>query len=236
MPVDHVITPLPKQTLADNLASELKKYIIKNRFYSGQKLPSTSVLAKKFGVGMPTLREALKKLETIGTIEIKHGSGIFVGENLNSMIFVNPIASDKSPTKKQLLDLIEARMSLELSTVELAARNATAKDIAHMNHLLGEAKKHIDNDTILTQKNMSFHLAIAAASQNIVFTHLVEVISKLFRSEQRIIIDIFKYREEDYRQHLEIFKAIENHDVEKAVDLMRSHLGSVREAILKWKT
>ena len=234
--MDHVITPLPKQTLADNLASELKKYIINNRFYPGQKLPSTSVLAKEFGVGMPTLREALKKLETIGTIEIKHGSGIFVGENLNSMIFVNPIPSDETPTKKQLLDLIEARMSLELATVELAARNATAKDIAKMNQLLGEAKKHIDNDTLLTQKNMSFHLAIATASKNIVFRHLVEVISKLFRSEQRIIIEIFKYREEDYRQHLEIFSAIKEHDVNKAVDLMRSHLESVREAILKWKT
>ena len=234
--MDHVITPLPKQTLADNLASALKKYIINNRFYPGKKLPATSVLAKKFGVGMPTLREALKKLETVGAIEIKHGSGIFVGENLNSMIFVNPIASDGAPTKKQLLDLIEARISLEISTVELAARNATAKDIAHMKQLLGEAKKHIDNDTILTQKNMSFHLAIATASKNIVFTHLVEVISKLFRSEQRVIIEIFKYRDEDYRQHLEIFTAIKNHDVDTAVDLMHSHLESVREAILKWTT
>ena len=86
--MDLVISPLHKQTLADNLASELKKFIINNRFYPGQKLPATSVLAKKFGVGMPTLREALKKLETIGAIEIKHGSGVFVGENLNSMILL----------------------------------------------------------------------------------------------------------------------------------------------------
>jgi len=234
--MDHTITPLAKQTLADNLASELKKYIINNRFYPGQKLPATSMLAKKFAVGMPTLREALKKLETIGAIEVKHGSGIFVGENLNSMIFVNPIVSDESPTKKQLLDLIEARMSIEISTAELAAKNATLGDVKNMKRLLKEAKSHIENDTILTQKNMAFHLAIAKASGNSVYTHLVEVISKLFRIEQRLIIEIFKYREEDYRQHLEILEAIRNHDVDTAVSLMREHLSCVRESILKWKS
>jgi GntR family transcriptional repressor for pyruvate dehydrogenase complex len=233
--MDHVITPLPKQTLADNLASALKKYIINNRFYAGKKLPATSVLAKKFGVGMPTLREALKKLETVGAIEIKHGSGIFVGENLNSMIFVNPIISDESPSKKHLLDLIEARMSLELSTADLAAKNAGGKDIEEMKRLLREAKLHINDDTILTKKNMAFHLAIASASGNTVYTHLVEVISKLFRIEQRLIIDIFKFRDEDHRQHLEIFEAIKQHDAEKAVNLMRDHLQCVRESILKWK-
>jgi GntR family transcriptional repressor for pyruvate dehydrogenase complex len=233
--MDHVITPLPKQTLADNLAAELKKFIVNNRFYAGQKLPATSELAKKFGVGLPTLREALKKLETIGAIEIKHGSGIFVGENLDSIIFVNPIVSEESPTKKQLLDLIEARMSIEISTAELAAENATSNDIDNMKQLLTEAKNQIDNDTVLTQKNMAFHLAIAAASGNVVYKHLLEVIAKLFRIEQRLIIEIFKYREKDYQQHIEILKAIENHDVQLTVCLMKLHLEGVRDSIKEWK-
>ena len=233
--MDHLITPLSKQTLADNLASELKKYILNNQFYPGQKLPATSVLAKKFGVGMPTLREALKKLETIGAIEVKHGSGIFVGENLNSMILVNPIVSEESPTKKQLLDLIEARMSIEVSTAELAAKNATSKDIKNMQQLLNEAKDQLENDVVLTQKNMSFHLAIAAASGNMVYKHLLEVIAKLFRIEQRLIIEIFKYRDKDYHQHVQILDAIESHDVQRTVRLMRAHLQGVRESILKWK-
>jgi GntR family transcriptional repressor for pyruvate dehydrogenase complex len=234
--MDHSITPLPKQTLADNLASELKKFIINNRFYTGQKLPATSVLAKKFGVGMPTLREALKKLETIGAIVVKHGSGIFVGENLNSMILVNPIISTKSPTKKQLLDLIEARMSIEISTAELAAINATSQHIKSMKQLLIEAKEQIDNETILSQKNMAFHLVIASASGNMVYKHLLEVIAKLFTIEQQLIIDIFNYREKDYQQHVEILKAIENHDVEQTVRLMKLHLEGVRDSIKNWKS
>jgi len=232
--MNHVITPLPKQTLADNLASELKKFIINNRFYPGKKLPSTSELAKNFGVGMPTLREALKKLETLGAIVVKHGSGIFVGENINSIILVNPIASDEIPTKKQLLDLIEARMSIELMTTELAAKNATPSHIEEMKNLLSEAKHHINKDPLLIQINGLFHKAIASASGNSVFEQILDVISKLFQIEQRSIIEIFKYRHKDYEQHVKILRAIEKHDVQLSVDLMRSHLEGVRGAIQKW--
>jgi len=232
--MDHVITPLPKKTLADNIALELKKIIVNNQYYPGQKLPATSVLAKKFGVGMPTLREALKKLETIGAIEVKHGSGIFVGEGINSIILVNPIASQELPTKKHLLDLIEARLSIELTTTELAAKNATPDHIERMQILLNDAYHYIADDAILICKNSLFHQAIATASGNHVFEQILDVITKLFQIEQRLIIEIFKYREMDYSQHMEILRAIENHHVERSVSLMRSHLEGVRESIEKW--
>jgi GntR family transcriptional repressor for pyruvate dehydrogenase complex len=232
--MDHVITPLLKQTLADNLATELKKFITNNRYYPGQKLPSASELAKKYSVGMPTLREALKKLETIGAIEVKHGSGIFVGESINSIILINPIASLELPTKKQLLDLIEARLSIELTTTELAARNATPDQIEQMHILLKDAHHYINNDAILIRKNSLFHQAIAAASGNHVFEQMLDAVTKLFHIEQRLIIEIFKYREIDYGQHMDILKAIEDHHVELSVSLMRSHLEGVRESIKRW--
>jgi len=232
--MDHVITPLLKQTLADNLARELRKFITNNRYYPGQKLPSASKLAKKFGVGMPTLREALKKLETIGAIDVKHGSGIFVGESINNIILVNPIASQELPTKKQLLDLIEARLSIELTTTELAAKNATPDQIEQMHILLRDAHHYIDDDAVLIRKNSLFHRAIAVASGNHVFEQILDVVTKLFQSEQRLIIEIFKYREVDYSQHIEILKAIQDHHVDTSVSLMRSHLEGVRESIKRW--
>jgi GntR family transcriptional repressor for pyruvate dehydrogenase complex len=232
--MEHVFAPLPKKTLADNIALELKKIIVTNQYYPGQKLPATSVLAKKFGVGMPTLREALKKLETLGSIVVKHGSGVYVGENINSIILVNPIASEESPTKKQLLDLIEARMTIELTTAELAAKNATPDHIERMQILLKDAYRYIDNDAILICKNSLFHLAIATASGNHVFEQILDVVTKLFQIEQHLIIEIFKYREIDYNQHMEILRAIENHNVKRSVSLMKSHLEGVRESIKNW--
>ncbi len=232
--MNHSITPLAKLTLADNLALELKKFIMNNQYYPGAKLPSTSELAKNFGVGMPTLREAIKKLETIGAVIVKHGSGLFVGDQINSIILVNPISTRESPSKKHLLDLIDARMSVEISTAELAAENATGPDIEHMVQLLKEAEDHIADDIILSQKNMDFHMAIAAGSGNIILSQLVEATALLFKGEQQLIIGIFKNRYKDHQQHMEILEAIKAHDAAQTVRLMRAHLQDVRKAILKW--
>jgi DNA-binding GntR family transcriptional regulator len=63
---------------------------------------------------------------------------------------------------------------------------------------------------------------------------LLAVLHELFTDEQRLILGIFGSREEDHRDHLQIFKAIEQRDEALAVRRMRSHLESVREAIQRW--
>ncbi len=229
------ITPIPKKTLADNLAQELRNFIVKQRFIAGDKLPSTTELAQRFGVGMPTLREGLKKLETIGAVNIRHGSGIYVGEHINSLFLMNPIVSAETPNRKQLLDLIEARLAIEPNTAALAAKNATAEQIATMHQLLDEAKKNFGNENVLNQKNMMFHKAISRASGNAVFVQMLSVLTSLFRNEQRLLIDIFRSVETDHEQHLEILHAIENRNDALAKRLMFAHLDGVRSAILRWE-
>ncbi len=71
---------------------------------------------------------------------------------------------------------------------------------------------------------------VAGAKSSISFNF----ISKLFQIEQRSIIEIFKYRQKDYEQHVEILDALEKHDVQLSVELMRFHLEGVRESILNW--
>jgi GntR family transcriptional repressor for pyruvate dehydrogenase complex len=230
----ETITPLVRLSLADNLAQEIKNFIISKGYFPGTKLPPTAKLAQLFGVGLPTVREALKKLETIGAVSVKHGSGIFVGETINSLFLLNPIYSNQLPSKKQLLDLIDARISIELSTAALAAVNANTNHLEIMENLLKEAKENIQNDNILSQKNMLFHRTIASASGNTVFDQILEVITKLFQKEQLLIIDIFRSKDLDHEQHVQILSSIKSKDKEQCVDLMRSHLMGVRESIMNW--
>ncbi len=228
------ITPLPKQSLADNLAQEVKNFIVRQGYLPGEKLPTTSELAQRFGVGLPTLREGLKKLETIGAIKIKHGSGVYVGDHINSIFLMNPIITTDTPTQKELLDLIDARIAIEPNTAALAAAHATPEQIAVMAELLQQAKENFANENILSQKNMQFHKSIAEASGNAVFAQILTVITRLFAHEQRVIIDIFRSKETDHRQHVEIFEAIREKERERARALMHAHLAGVRDAILRW--
>ena len=228
------IRPIVRKTLADNLAQEIKNYIVKSRYLPGQKLPSTSEMAKNFGVGLPTVREALKKLDAMGTIEVKHGSGIFVGKHLNSLFLMNPMYSDGPVSKKQLLDLVDARLQFEISAVALATQNATEEQLNSMEEFLNEAKTNIENDALLSYYNMKFHQKISAASGNSVYYQIISVLSNLFQNEQLLLLSIFHSKEVDYQQHIQIFEAIKKRNKIKSVKLMQTHLESVRDAIVKW--
>src|SRR5919204_923013 len=116
--------PVVKQNLADRLARRIRKLIQESEYREGDRLPSIMEMARSFGVGHPTLREALKKLETMGVVEIRHGSGVYVTRNHDVLVVA---AGDYSGTvtKKLLIDLIQARTPLEIHSVMHAARNAT---------------------------------------------------------------------------------------------------------------
>lgn len=199
----------------------------------GDRLPSISEMARRFGVGPPTLREALKKLETLGIVTIRHGSGVYVGRDHNSLLVSNPVY-EEIVSKKLLQDLIEARILIELKSVSLAAEHATAEQLNAMRLLLDKAAHSLDDDAELSATNMAFHREIALASGNSVLLQILEVLSRLFQHEQRLILDIFGSRKQDHAEHLEILDALERRDAELATERMRTHLEGVREALVRW--
>ena len=232
--MDDLITPIQKQSLSDNLARKINELIISSHFQSGDRLPTTAELARRFGVGQPTIREAIKKLETVGVLIVKHGSGIYVGDQVDSLFLPNPIILDELPTKKLLLDLIEARTIIEVQASSAAAHNATEDNFKRMKTFLKKAKENLSNEDVLNDANMAFHREIALASGNYVLFQIASVLSKLFRKEQRLLIDIYMSMQDDYEQHVEILEILLKRDGKKAGKQMEKHLSHVRDAILRW--
>ena len=138
-------------------------------------------------------------------------------------------------SQKLLIDLIEARMPIEVQSAVLAARNATDAHLAEMRRLLTTAGEHLDDEHILNRVNMAYHQQIALASGNTVIAQLLEVLSNLFRQEQREILSIYGSREKDHRGHLAILEALEQRDEVLSAERMRTHLESVRSALVQWK-
>jgi GntR family transcriptional repressor for pyruvate dehydrogenase complex len=225
--------PVVKQNLADRLARRIHTMIQEGEFREGDRLPAIMEMARRFGVGHPSLREALKKLETMGVVEIRHGSGVYVTRSQDVLLVAAPEFTG-TLTKKLLIDLLETRMPLEMQSVALAARNADDQNIADMRSLLDTASQNLADDSVLNQTNMSFHRAIAQASGNAVLTQLLSVLHELFADEQRLILGIFGSRDRDHLEHLGILDALEQRDETLAVERMKAHLQGVENAIQGW--
>lgn len=227
------VSPILRQSLPDDVAQRIRQLIQARPYRAGDRLPPISAMARDFGVGAPTLREALKKLETVGVVDIRHGSGVYVGQTPDSLVISNPVY-DGGVSKKLLVDLIEARIPIETTSVRLAAANATDEDLASMRALLAHAGEHLDDAGVLNQTNLAFHRGIAAASGNEVIRQLLEVLSNVFRHEQRVILDIHGGRAQDHQEHLAILDSLARRDVSLASRLMHAHLEGVRERLLLW--
>lgn len=230
-----MITPPGKvddEKLSDRVARAVKSLIDSGGYDTGDRLPTIAEMASMFEVGAPTLREALKKLEAGSAIHIKHGAGIFVAENHNSLFVHNPVI-ERKPTKKVILDLMEARLAVEPFTAGLAAENCTDDQIERMGSLLDAARVSLDRGESepLAEANLAFHREISIASGNGVISQLLALITGLFQVELYAVLEIYGSTERDYIEHRSILAAIKRRNRTLAVHRMRNHLTSARVAI-----
>jgi len=229
----HSFEPVVKQSLPDKLARQIRGTIQSGNYRRGDRLPPIVEMAKRFEVGQPSIREALKKLEAMGVVRIRHGSGVFVTRSEEVLVLASPDYAG-TVTKKLLLDLIQARIPIEIQSVADCVKNATPEQVRELKRILTNAGQSLADDEVLNSVNMEFHGKIAEASGNSVTAQLLAVLHELFTEEQRLILDIFGSREADHRDHVQILKAIERRDEALAVERMRSHLESVHASIQRW--
>lgn len=227
------LSPIPRTSLADDLADRVVRMIRAEGFGAGDRLPAITAMARRFGVGPPTVREALRKLETVGSVEMRHGSGVYVGAGLEALFLTNPVhGSDAS--RALMLDLIEARTPIEVRAASLAAEGADDADLDRMQALLDLAARHLGDGDRLSALNMAFHRAVAEASGNRILPQLLDVLTSLFHREQRRILDIYGSRERDHAEHVALLAALRDRDAALAGRRMQDHLDGVCDVLLRW--
>jgi len=224
--------PVARESLVDRLADQIRSSITAGNYSLGDRLPTIMDMARQFGVGHPTVREALKKLEATGIVEIRHGSGVYVTRTQDVLMLASEYSG--KVTKKLLLDLIQARSPIEIQSVSLATRVGRSEDLAEMKRLLAEAAENLDNDVVLSAVNLAFHRQIAKASGNTVIVQLLDVMQALFAHEQDLILGIFGSRKRDHEDHVAILSAIEKRNEKLATERMRQHLEGIAAAIERW--
>ena len=65
-----------RRSLLDDLATSMLSLIADRKLSVGDQFESVRSLAERFKVAVPTVREALRRLEATGAVELRHGSGV----------------------------------------------------------------------------------------------------------------------------------------------------------------
>jgi GntR family transcriptional repressor for pyruvate dehydrogenase complex len=118
------ITPVRTTKLYLLIVEQLKQLIQRGEFRPGDRLPTERELAQRLGVSRAPTREALVALELLDVVEGKVGEGWFVKRPPEASLDVNA-DQDRPPS-----DILRARLLVECATIEQAARQHDAADVA----------------------------------------------------------------------------------------------------------
>jgi GntR family transcriptional repressor for pyruvate dehydrogenase complex len=233
-PVDIPTSSTPaRPNLSNYLSQQILSMIRDRQLKPGDRLPSARDLAAQFSVATPTIREALRRLQATGLIDIRHGSGIYVRREADRILLSNP--SYGALEAQTILQVLDARLLIEPHLAELAAVNATEDEIAKLRTILEKEAVALEYpDDRYIQTNYELHVVIARASGNIVLMHVVQSLLEMHATELHVVdpnCTLAEIRARDHHFHQLVVSAIADHDESAARDAMTEHLAVARSTI-----
>jgi GntR family transcriptional regulator, transcriptional repressor for pyruvate dehydrogenase complex len=223
---------LSRSRLYEKIAALLLKKIIKGEMKVGQKLPTERNLALTLAVNRSTVREALKKLESLDVIEIRHGDGVYVKNYLESpnLELVNALFYlDDTLDTEILMTLLEVRRIL---VPEMASIAALKRSDDHIKTLEGIAF-HSQNSPVKI-RDMMVHHTIALASGNILYLILLNFFDSIFVDFGHIYFDNPENARRSERFHKEIYESIKHADPKGSKQIMLDVLIYAEQAIREY--
>ena len=174
-----------QRRLSDDIVERLETMILEGALKAGERLPAERVLAERFGVSRPSLREAIQKLVAKGLLVSRQGGGNYVAAELGST-FSDPLLHLLESNPDAQRDLLEFRHTLEGSCAFYAAQRATPVDHERLRAAFDELQRCYAPNSKASRAeegaaDARFHLAIAEASHNAVLLHTIRGLFDLLK-------------------------------------------------------
>jgi len=222
---------IPRSRVYAKVAEQLQSHII-NTLKPGDMLPPERELVQMFGVSRSTIRDAIRRLETVGLLEPRQGVGTVVRE-VSVDTVVRPVANVLLQKRKGINELLDVRMIIEPALAARAALHASPGQIAELHAILERQDEKVRRGELATEEDSAFHYAIALAADNSVMLKLVHVLMDVSRETRERSLQFGGRQEKSLAGHRRILTAIEQGDAAAAKAAMRRHLLEIEKIILQ---
>ncbi|MCK6576860.1 MAG: FadR family transcriptional regulator [Anaerolineae bacterium] len=158
----------------DQIQEAIKQYILDNHLQAGDKLPSENSLSQQLGVSRNSVRESVQSLASLGIIEVRRGSGLYV-KGFSLQPIIKNLSYGVLFDLSELEDLLQVREVLENGMVHVALpylaedRLRTLDDIVAWMRLLAERGEP------LVEPDRQFHLELFRPVGNHILLQLQDI-------------------------------------------------------------
>ncbi|WP_419956797.1 FadR/GntR family transcriptional regulator [Microbacterium capsulatum] len=214
------------------LQNDIMDLILERNLDVGDPMPTENELCAALGVGRNTVREALKVLQALGVVEIRHGLGTFVAETSFAALGASLAFRGRLSLRHggaEALELVDVRQALESGLIGQAIDAITThnlealeRQVVAMEELAAQGKHFIDED-------QNFHHLLYVPLHNDLLSSLLEVFWNVYRQiHEDAGIESHSLTENAHAHRL-ILDALRVGDKRLAAERLNEHFRGIRE-------
>lgn len=224
-----------KTSLSDAVTDSVVAWIREGRYRAGDRLPTERELAEQLGVGRTSVREGLRFLEKLGILEVRQGTGTIVrslslGEVFDHLV---PVQTIIELPDRDVRHIMHVRRVLEAESAQLAALNATGRQLDRLEELLEGMAASLGRPRDYLELDLEFHVVVAEAAANPVLAHLIDLIRTIYTRYFEIVLRDPDMNETSLGFHRLLYAALRDRDPEAARHHILAHLDQAERDVLK---
>lgn len=219
--------------LSVQVAQQLAAEIREGRLAPGDKLPTEARLVEQFQVSRTVVREALSRLKSLGLVDSRQGSGVYV----HAHAAFAPLSFDAyhAASREAVVQIVEVRRALEAEGAELAALRSTPAQLQVIHDALRALDDAVAAGRDGVEEDVRFHRAIAEAAGNPFLMGTLDYLAQFQRGSTRVT-RANEARRADFAQavrqeHHAIVQAIAATDPQQARHAASEHMRNAARRI-----
>ena len=223
---------------AELVAGTLRRMVVEGQLVDGDFLPNEAELMTHFGVSRPTLREAVRVLESERLVEVRRGSRTGARVRVpGPEIVARPAGLLLELSGATIADLLTAKSGIEPMATRLLAESGPAEAFDELDQMLEALISEGWQSARLAETTGAFHLRVVQLSGNATLSIIAGMLHEI---TVRHTAFVFKERrpvsKADYdkliRSYRKLMQFLRAGDAEGAEAHWRKHLDTSRELLL----
>lgn len=232
-------SPIRSPKTAELVAGTLRRMVVDGQLKDGDFLPNEAELMAHFAVSRPTLREAVRVLESERLVEVRRGSRTGARVRVpGPEIVARPAGLLLELSGATIADVLVARSGIEPLAVRLLAESASAEALDDLDAMLADEIPSGWQSGRLAEATGDFHRRMVEMSGNATLTiiagmlHEITVRHTAFAIKERKQVSKADY-EMLMRSYRRLMTLLRDGDGAAAETHWRKHLDAVRGLLLK---
>ncbi len=208
---------ISRQSLPDAIAGDLRERILSGELPEGEVIRQEA-LAEEYDVSRMPVREALRKLDAEGLVQLSNHRGATVTEH----------------SLEEIAEIFDLRALIEVDLFRRSIAAMTTEDVALCEKVLHQMERSYETGDVgkWGALNHRFHMALYAAAGRGLTNDLLHRVNLLSDRYVRMHLSVMKQRQPASEEHKELLRLARSGLADEACVLLARHIGRTKEQLL----